>query len=186
VTDSNGNGIPKSFCVRPARAVGFTDTLGTIPLLLTSQHQGLQPGELAYNNSSGTQASPFTKSFANYPYRLHLMFEHHRLIPHEFLLLDRLTLPMAHIIITYEKMTPRATRYRRIKSIKLPTGGKFLSVTGGDTNKGVFCLDGSTSGITRTTPTVFGPIVRNNVVVSGGFIASDIRRLPPTRQSDVG
>jgi len=61
----------------------FTDTLGTNPFALTSTSGAYpNPVSFAYNNSSGTQASPFYKSFANYTVQTGIwMFEHHRLIP---------------------------------------------------------------------------------------------------------
>jgi len=67
VTDSNGNWITESFVSGQRELSSFTDTLGTNPFALTSTSGAYpNPVSFAYNNSSGTQASPFTKSFANY------------------------------------------------------------------------------------------------------------------------
>src|SRR5205823_6003016 len=70
-------------------------------------------------------------------------------------LVDRITLADgSYYQFTYEA-TPGvpANVTGRIASIRLPTGGTIsYTYQGGDTGKGIFCVDGSTSGFTRTTP----------------------------------
>ncbi|MBZ5722082.1 MAG: hypothetical protein LAO03_17045 [Acidobacteriia bacterium] len=70
-------------------------------------------------------------------------------------LLDRVTLPdSSYYQFTYEATSSGSNNTNaRLKQVRLPTGGTITyTYTGGDTGKGISCIDGSTMGFDRATP----------------------------------
>jgi RHS repeat-associated protein len=160
IIDRNGNQIT-------AHTNGtFTDTLGTTALAnsggFPANPNNLNPPPapspyvMSYTSPKGTQASA---TLTYKLYRLETNFgcpgivEFGQSTVYENYFPDRITLADGSFYqFTYEA-TPGfpSSITGRLSSITLPTGGRIsYSYTG--SHNGIFCSDGSTSGMTRTTP----------------------------------
>jgi hypothetical protein len=152
-TDSNGNQITSSSA---SGTTTFTDTLGTTALTIT----GTAPSPVLYKYTapSGAQAS-VTVTYVSKTVQTNFgcagVSEYG---PVSVSLADKITLPDGSYYQFGYEATPgdaHSPHYvtGRIASFRLPTGGTIsYTYTGGDTNKGIMCADGSTAGLARTTP----------------------------------
>jgi RHS repeat-associated protein len=179
ITDSNGNWMSQSFSSAGFPQIGtFTDTLDTAPVILVNASTFPNPVSYSYLDGTGGEVPYITESFK--PYTLQTAFGC-PIVDYPATagnLLDRITLPDGTFYsFTYEQTGPGSGNVTgRVSSITLPTGGVVTyQYTGGDTGKGVFCVDGSTSGLKRTTPDGTWNYVRGNVTMptGGGAIADD-------------
>jgi hypothetical protein len=85
-------------------------------------------------------------------------------------LLDKISLPDGtYYQFAYEPTTPGNSHVTgRVASIHLPAGGLIsYQYIGGDSGTGVVCLDGSTSGMYRTTPDGVWTYLRSNITATG-------------------
>ncbi|HYX52838.1 MAG TPA: hypothetical protein VE783_05260, partial [Candidatus Limnocylindrales bacterium] len=160
IIDRNGNQIT-------ANTNGtFTDTLGTIALTNTggfppnpnnlNPPPAPSPYVMSYTSPAGTAAS------ATLTYRLYRLesnfgcsgiVEFGQSTSYQNYFPDRITLADGSFYqFTYEP-TPGfpSSITGRLASITLPTGGRITYTYSGGHN-GIFCSDGSTAGVTRTTP----------------------------------
>lgn len=148
-TDRNGNQISVS-------GTGvFTDTLGTT--VLTVSGTAPNPLTFTYTASSGASAT-FTMSYLTRTVKTNFgcsgIAEYG---PTSLSLVDKITLPNGSFYqFTYEPTPGFAGDVTgRLASVTLPTGGTISYAYSGGTgtnSSGVMCVDGSTAGLTRTTP----------------------------------
>jgi hypothetical protein len=149
-TDSNGNQITSNTV---SGTTTFTDTLGTTALTITGTAPS--PVNYKYTAPSGTLAQVIVTYAAKMVQTAFNCPNISEYGPISNNLVDRITLPdNSYYQFTYEPTTQGSNNVTgRIASVRLPTGGTIsYAYTGGDTNKGVICANGSTSGFTRTTP----------------------------------
>lgn len=145
-TDRNGNRITTTGSV-------FTDTLNTTALSISGSGTDQSPLIFSYTAPNGSPAS-YTMHYTSRIVRTNFgcsgIVEYG---PTTTPLPSDITLPDgSQYTFTYES-TPgyQDSVTGRIASVTLPTGGSVqYSYTGG--NQGISCSDGSTSGLTRTTP----------------------------------
>lgn len=138
--DANGNEITLSGGV-------FTDTLGQTALSMSSG----STTTLSNGNPSG---NPYTVSYTSYNIKTNFgcpgISEYSA---SNVNLVNQVSLPDGRSYsFTYEN-TPGYSGYKtgRVASVTLPTGGTIsYAYTGG--SNGIVCADGSTAGLTRTTP----------------------------------
>lgn len=146
--DSNGNYISYSTSTST-----FTDTLGQTVLTIGTVGTSPQSTTFKYTTASGSQAT----------WTLHYSYKTVQTAfgcsgiteygPSQQALVDEIDLPDGtKYSITYEQ-TPGvpANVTGRIASVTLPTGGQITYAYSGG-NHGIFCSDGSTATLTRTTP----------------------------------
>ena len=139
--DRNGNEITLS-------GGTFTDTLGQTALTLSSTSSSTT---LSNGNPSGI---PYTVNYTSYNIKTNFgcsgISEYSA---SNVNLVNQVSLPDGRSYsFTYEN-TPGYSGYKtgRVASVTLPTGGTIsYSYTGG--SNGIVCADGSTAGLTRTTP----------------------------------
>jgi RHS repeat-associated protein len=146
-TDSNGNQISVT-------AAGvFTDTLGTTALTVSSPAPGPTPTTFTYTAPNGANAS-FTMNYTQYTIRTAFacsgVTEYG---PMSVYLVSSIALPDGtSYTFTYEPTPGFSGDYTgRLASVKLPTDGTISYTYSGGSN-GIECADGSTAGLTRTTP----------------------------------
>lgn len=143
VTDSNGNRITLSNGT-------FTDTLGNASLKVTGQ---APETDVSYLTPAGTYA---TYKVTYKQYNIHTYFQCSGINEYtatSVYLVDKVTLPdSTYYQFGYEQtFDPSYPGYYsgRVASVTLPTGGTVTyGYTGG--SHGIECMDGSTSGLTRT------------------------------------
>jgi RHS repeat-associated protein len=154
-SDTNGNQITST----TANSVtSFYDTLSTTTPALTIDYTN--PASVSYKYSS--PSNPAAAVVVTYvPYTVQTYFQcsgigEYGPMPN-ISLVDRITLADgSYYQFTYET-TPlpggSTNVTGRLASLRLPTGGTIsYAYQGGDTGKGVMCVDGSTAGFDRTTP----------------------------------
>jgi RHS repeat-associated protein len=151
-TDSNGNQITSSTVSGTTK---FFDTQSATVQALTIT--GTAPSPVSYKYTApSTALAPVTVTYVTK--MVQTAFNCPNISdygPISNNLVDRITLPdNSYYQFTYEATTQGSNNVTgRIASVRLPTGGTIsYAYTGGDTSKGVFCADGSTSGFDRTTP----------------------------------
>lgn len=145
IVDTNGNQISLASGV-------ITDTLGTSALTITGSGSASSPTVYSYTNPSNTSSS-YTLSYANHQVGTNFGCGYTEYTNNSVDLPDRLTLPdQTYYSFTYEPTPGRAGYVTgRIASVRLPTGATITySYSGG--NNGIICADGSTAGLSRTTP----------------------------------
>jgi RHS repeat-associated protein len=154
VEDRNGNTITIAQVPR-TQITNYTDTLGGNALTLT-MGTPYPSAAYTYTAPSGAVASI---NITVKPYSVQTNFGCPGIAEVSYTsinLIDRITLPdQSFYQFSYEP-TPGSSNgsvTARLASVTFPTGGTInYSYSGGDTNRGVFCNDGSTAGLTRQTP----------------------------------
>lgn len=145
VIDRNGNEITTD------KSGNITDTLGVVALKQAGGNPN--PFTLTYTSPAGTAAA-VSVTFKSYTVKTNFgcagISEYG---PQTGSLVDKITLPDGTFYqFTYEATPGFAGDVTgRVASMKLPTGATISYAFTG-TNHGVECKDGSTSGMTRTTP----------------------------------
>jgi len=181
ITDSNGNWMSQSWAAAGYPEIGsFTDTLGTTPISVENSAAFPSTLSFTYLNSSGSDVPAISESFKAYTLQTAFGCPIGDVPAGAGNLLDTITLADGTSYkFTYEPTNSGSNNVTgRVASVTLPSGGVITyQYVGGDTGKGVFCVDSSTSGLRRTTPDGTWTYTRSNVVVSGtdsaGFIASN-------------
>jgi RHS repeat-associated protein len=145
-TDSNGNKISSS-------SNAIVDTLGQTVMTFPNSSSPIQ--QFVYTGPQGGNVS-FVANFASYTLQTNFGCPGiSEFGPGSNLLVSSISLPDGTAYsFTYEP-TPGVSGAvtGRIASVTLPTGGTIsYQYTGGDYNTGIFCADGSTSGLIKTTP----------------------------------
>lgn len=142
-TDRNGNQITWTNGT-------FTDTLGQTALGIV----GTAPSNttLSFADASGNYVT-YTVSYGTYSVRTNFGCSVGEYSSSNVYLPSAISLPDGRSYQLSYEPTPGYTGYvtARVSSVKLPTGGTIsYNYTG--SNNGIVCSDGSTSGMTRTTP----------------------------------
>jgi YD repeat-containing protein len=146
ITDRNGNQITAVNGV-------YTDTLGQSALTLGGAGNPSSPITFTYSAPSGASAL-YTVSFRTYTVKTNFgcsgISEYG---PTSASLVDRITLPDGSFYQFNYEATPGFSGdfTARLASVTLPTGGTITYAYTGGSN-GITCADGSTAGLTRTTP----------------------------------
>lgn len=147
-TDTNGNRINVS------SSGVFTDTLGSTVLSITGSGTPASPLSFTYSSPSGSSISVILH-YTNKTVRTYFgcsgIAEYG---PTTIALVTDITLPNSKTYTVQYEATPGTSTGEvtgRIQSITLPTGGTISYSYSGGSN-GIICGDGSTSGLTRTTP----------------------------------
>jgi RHS repeat-associated protein len=148
--DTNNNEI-MVYAPNPPQISSITDTLGSSPL---SPSGGPPPAQVSYSYlaPSGVQApvkvtyeSVTVQSDWNCP-------GIDEYPPTSQNLIDKIILPDTTFYEFFYEQLSNGNYTGRITSVTLPTGGTIgYTYTGGDTGKGIFCVDGSTSGFQRVS-----------------------------------
>jgi RHS repeat-associated protein len=144
IQDTNGNMISLS-------NGQLMDTLGSVPVTISGTSPG--PVTYTYTTPSGSSAT-VTVTYRTYSVQTNFgcsgIPEYG---PTSNSLVDRITLPNGTFYqLSYERTPGSSTNVTgRLASTTLPTGGIIsYQYTGG--NHGIECTDGTTAGLTRTTP----------------------------------
>jgi RHS repeat-associated protein len=146
VIDRNGNEITAD------TSGNYTDTLGMVALQGTGSAAN-PPYTLTYQSPAGTSA-PTKVSFRTYSIQTNFgcsgVGEYG---PLNASMVDRITLPDGtYYQFNYEPTPGYSGEYTgRLASVTLPTGG-IISYTYTGAHNGIICTDGSSAGLTRTTP----------------------------------
>jgi RHS repeat-associated protein len=171
-TDSNGNQVTETMKGTQGQPLSLqlaslTDTLGTA-ILTTS---GTYPSPVSYTYPAATGSASWTQSFKAYTVQTAFHCSGITEFPATGMnLLDKISLPDGtYYQFTYEPTTPGNSHVTgRVASIHLPAGGVIsYQYIGGDSGTGVACLDGSTSGMYRTTPDGTWQYLRSNITTNG-------------------
>jgi len=152
VQDNNGNIINAA-----ASGGTFTDTLGSTALTIAGSGTPASPKTYTYTDPSGTSRT-ITVNYSSLYVRTNFactgVTDYGTNGTTTANLISSIALPNGtSYSFTYED-TPGYSGYvtGRIKQVTLPTGGTIQYVySGGDTSKGIYCDDGSTSYLDRTT-----------------------------------
>ena len=152
VTDRNGNYFSSTY---NSGTTTFTDTLGTTVLTVTGAGTQSSPMKYTYTNHAGGskfyQVNYVTRGVAT-NFGCDGIAEYTGSVP----LVDSVVLPDGSEYQFSYELTPNDLRGRftgRVSSVTLPSGGTITYTYARDTNNGIECADGSTSGITRTLST---------------------------------
>jgi RHS repeat-associated protein len=180
-TDASGNRITAVPQGSGSTALSLvTDTLGTTALSQTGT-----PPSLAYKyyTPQGAQVS-VSVTYATYTVQTNFGCSGvQEFSPTSQSLINRITYPDgSYLQFSYEATPghyPNSTG--RISAVSLPTGGTIsYSYVSGDTNQGIFCADGSTAGINRTTPDGTWQYRRSLVHnAQGGIVGSTVTVTDP-------
>jgi RHS repeat-associated protein len=173
-TDSNGNQVTETMTGTQGQPLSLqlasvTDTLGTV-VLTTS---GTYPNPVSYTYPTSTGSASWTQSFRGYTVQTAFNCPGISEFPATGMnLLDKISLPDGtYYQFTYEPTSPGNSHVTgRVASIRLPAGGTIsYQYIGGDSGTGVACLDGSTSGMYRTTPDGTWTYLRSNITTTGSM-----------------
>jgi RHS repeat-associated protein len=153
IKDSNGNVISVQAQANSLKLLYVLDTLGTQPITssggppptalkyLYYAPSGAQVAVTVTYKSVTIQSAWGCTGVAEYPATAKT-------------LIDKITLADGTYYQFFYEATPNGSGNStgRISSVSLPTGGSIsYTYTGGDTGKGIFCIDGSTAGFNRVS-----------------------------------
>jgi|GEM_PF-618452 len=153
-TDSNGNRVTVTARSSLSNLLSsITDNLGTT--MLSSTGTAPSPVNYTYTSPAGTSVSVVASFVTKTVQTGFGCSNFNGFTETGDVLLDKVTLPDAtNYQFTYEPTSVGSSNVNaRISSVRLPTSATIqYNYAGGDTGKGIFCLDGSTAGFDRVTP----------------------------------
>jgi hypothetical protein len=151
-TSGSGSGTDRNGNVITANTNGtFTDTLGTTALTVA----GTAPSNTTFSYTAPSGASPaYAMSYKTYTVKTNFGCSVADCGPTSNSLVDRITLPDGTFYAFTYEATPGYSGdvTGRLASVTLPTGGTITYAYTGGSSGHITCADGSTSGLTRTTP----------------------------------
>ncbi len=150
--DTNGNKITVNANIDNGQINSIVDTLGTQPVTVsggpipTAVHYNYTaPGGSAFVAISYKSPTPTVQSNFSCPGVAEQSATSQNLI-------DKLTLPDGTFYQFFYEPSVSGKTTGRISQVTLPTGGTIsYTYTGGDTNHGIACADGSTAGFNRVS-----------------------------------
>jgi len=151
LTDTNGNQISST---TSSGTTTYTDTLGTAELTISGSGTPSSPIELTYTPPSGTPVAVKINYVSKTVQTNFACTGVTEFGPTSENLVSSIVLPDGtSYTFTYETtpLYPNSVT-GRIASVTLPTGGKISYSYSGNANDGVWCGDGTTAALGRTTP----------------------------------
>ena len=183
--DSNGNEITETLRAGDIGIATVTDNLGTVAITGAGTYPA--PITYTYTAPSGAPAA-YKQTFKQYTVQTAFNCPNVAEYPATtWNLLDKVYLPNTTYFYQFNYETSGTlTVTGRLKSVTLPTGGTInYTYTGGDTGKGIVCVDGSVSGLQRTTPDGIWQYTRSNFVDNATSVLSSTTTVtdPQTNQT---